>query len=103
MKKPPLQIDEDLYREWLLLYFDRMRDLENQVIVYRTAIEILKQQVDAGNQTQLIDRLVQGIRDSKDVKDVLDEKYSRYRAQSRKGHRIRPFRNIFRNGKQKAP
>jgi type II secretory pathway component PulF len=74
-----LQIDEDVFRQWLMLYFDRMKEMEAQVLTYRTTVEILKRQIDDGNQAQLIDRLVDGIQNGKDVKEVLDEKYARYR------------------------
>jgi len=45
--KPPLQIDKDVFRDWLLMYFDAMRNMETEIMVYRGAIEILKKQVGA--------------------------------------------------------
>lgn len=76
----PLQIDEDTFREWLLLYFDRMRDMETEVLVYRGAIEILRNQVPTETR-EVIDKLVAGIRQKPEVKQILDEKYQRYREQ----------------------
>jgi predicted CopG family antitoxin len=76
--KPPLQIAADVFREWLLMYFDAMHDMENEVMVYRSAIELLKQHVGAP-QDQEIEALIQKIRKSEDIKQMLDEKYERYR------------------------
>jgi len=40
--KPLLQIDPDMFREWLLLFFGRMRDMELEVFAYRLTVEALK-------------------------------------------------------------
>jgi hypothetical protein len=79
--KPPLQIDEDVFREWLLMYFDAMRNMEIEVMVYRGAIEILKKQVGTP-QDQDIEALTQKIRQRDEIKKILDEKYERYRRQA---------------------
>jgi hypothetical protein len=76
----PLQIDEDVFREWILLYFDRMRDMETEVLVYRTVVEILRKQVPTET-CQTIDALVAKMRGRPEIKETLDEKYGRYRAQ----------------------
>ena len=39
---PVLNIDVEQFREWLLLYFDRMRDMELEVFAYRLTVELLK-------------------------------------------------------------
>jgi hypothetical protein len=76
----PLQIDEKLFQEWVMLYFDRMYDMEKEVLIYRGTIEILKTQVPTET-VEAIDRLVQGLRKGKRITDLLDEKYEGYRTQ----------------------
>lgn len=58
--KPPLQIDQDIFREWLLMYFDAMRNMETEVMVCRGAIELLKKHVGTP-QDQEIEALTQKI------------------------------------------
>ena len=79
--KPPLQIDKDVFRDWLLMYFDAMRNMETEIMVYRGAIEILKKQVGAP-QDQEIETLTEKIRKRSEIKEILDEKYGRYRRQA---------------------
>jgi hypothetical protein len=40
--KPPLQIDAGMFRERLLMYFDRMRDMEIEAFAHRMTVELLK-------------------------------------------------------------
>ena len=77
--KPPLQIDEDAFRDWLLTYFDAMRNMETEVLVCRGAIEILKRQVPKPDE---LDDLMRKIRERPEIKQILDEKYERYRSQA---------------------
>jgi len=76
----PLQIDEDIFREWVLLYLDRMRDLQTEVLVYRTAIELLRKLV-ATETREAIGELVARVRKNPEIKQTLDEEYQRYRVQ----------------------
>ena len=79
--KPLLQIDKDVFREWLLSYFDAMRNMETEVMVYRSAVELLKQQVQS-QQSAEIDKLLEKIRQRREIKEILDEKYAQYRSQA---------------------
>jgi predicted RNase H-like nuclease (RuvC/YqgF family) len=55
--------------------------METEVMVYRGAIELLKKQVGPP-QDQEIERLTQKIRERDEIKQILDEKYERYRTQA---------------------
>jgi hypothetical protein len=73
---PPLQIDEDVFREWLLLYFDRMMDMEIEVFVHRMTVELLKSlNPDLAGK---IDAATAKIREHEEIKGIR-QRYDEYR------------------------
>ena len=73
----PMQIDKDLFREWILMYIDAMQKMETEVMVYRLVAEALKRY----DLQKEIDDLTQKIRERAEIKNKLDEKYGKYRDQ----------------------
>jgi hypothetical protein len=102
----PLQLDGDVFREWLLMYFAAMRNMETEVMVYRGVIEILKKQVTPP-EAQDIDILTQRIRERPEIKEILDEKYERYRSQAleciEKGSQDQALSRYLQEWKAKGP
>ena len=72
-----MQIDKDLFREWILMYIDAMQKMETEVMVYRLVAEALKRY----DLQKEIDDLTQKIRERSEIKNKLDEKYCKYRDQ----------------------
>lgn len=65
---PLLQIDPDELREWLLLYLDRMRDMELEVFAYRLTVELLKK-IDPDS-AEKIDTLTAKVREREETKEI---------------------------------
>jgi DNA-binding GntR family transcriptional regulator len=74
--KPLLQIDPDMFREWLLLYFDRMRDMELEVFAYRLTVEALKK-ADPDSADK-IGALTEKLRQHEEAKGIV-QRYERHR------------------------
>jgi hypothetical protein len=75
----PLQIDEDVFREWLLTYLDRMMDMEIELFVYRLTVELLKK-IDPASAEQ-IDAATAKVRQHEEIKGIR-RRYDGYREEA---------------------
>lgn len=69
---PVLQIDSEALRSFLLVYLETMRDLQKDVMVYRTVLELLKVE-----NRDLIETLVQKARENPELNKVSDEMHQK--------------------------
>jgi non-homologous end joining protein Ku len=69
---PMLQIDPDALRQFLLLYLETMRDLQKQIMVYRTVVELLKKE-----NPDLIETLVQKAGENPELNELSDEMHQK--------------------------
>jgi hypothetical protein len=101
-----LHIDVDQFLEWLMLYFDRMQDMESEVLVYRTALEFVQTQVPTETR-QTIDKIVEKTRQLPEIKQDLEKRYNEYRAQARErieiGSADQALSQYLREWKAKGP
>lgn len=104
--KPPLRIDEDAFREWLMLYFDRMQEMETETLVYRSTVEFLLTKVPPETR-QTIEKIVERSRGIPEIKGEVEKKYTEYRAQAleaiSKGSLDQALSRYLRGWKAKGP
>jgi hypothetical protein len=99
-----MKIDEDQLREWLLLYFDRMSEMELEMFAYRMTVELLKT-IDPDS-AQQIDALTAKAREHEETKGIV-QRYERHREEVNqlfeKGSLDQALAQYLREWKAKGP